>query len=135
MAFIEWDEKYSVGVRELDSQHKQLIKILCELYEAMQAQKTNDVLGKILNELLSYTKTHFATEEKYMSQHGYPDLAAQKKEHEMFTAKIAEFKDSFDSGRTSISVSVTSFVKNWLFNHILASDKKYGPFFASKGIQ
>lgn len=135
MAFIEWDEKYSVGVRELDSQHKQLVKILGDLYEAMQAQKANEVLGKLLNELLRYTKTHFATEEKYMSQHGYPDLAAQKKEHEMFTAKIAEFIESFESGRTSISVSVTSFVKNWLFSHILSSDKKYSSFFASKGVQ
>ena len=135
MAFIQWDEKYSVGVRELDNQHKQLVSLLSELYDAMQAQKANEVLGRILNQLVGYTKAHFATEEKYMAQYGYPDLAAQKKEHEAFTKKVIDFKESFDAGRTSLSVSLTSFVKDWLFSHIGGSDKKYGPFLNSKGVK
>lgn len=134
MAFFEWNDKYSVGVRELDSQHKQLIAILSELYDAMQSGKANDVMGQIINKLVNYTKTHFSTEERYMSQHGYPDLAAQQKEHAAFTDKVLKFKSDFDSGRLSMSVSVTSFVKDWLVNHISVSDKKYAPFFASKGI-
>lgn len=135
MGFITWDEKYSVGVRELDAQHKQLVQILSDLYDAMQAQKTNDVLGRILTQLVNYTKNHFATEEKLMAQCGYPDLAAQKREHEAFTKKVVDFKESFDSGRTSLSVSLTSFVKDWLFSHIGGTDKKYGPFMNSKGIK
>lgn len=134
MSFIAWDEKYSVGVRELDNQHKQLISILGELYDAMQAQKANEILGKLLSQLVTYTKTHFATEEKYMAQYGYPDLASQKREHEAFTKKVLDFKESFDSGRTSLSVSLASFVKDWLFSHISSSDKKYGPFLNSKGV-
>jgi len=135
MAFIQWEEKYSVGVTELDNQHKQLVKLLSDLYEAMQAQKTNEVLGRILNQLVSYTKTHFATEERYMSQYGYPDLAAQKREHEAFAKKVIDFKESFEAGRTTLSVSLTSFVKDWLFSHIGGSDKKYGPFLNSKGVK
>lgn len=134
MAFFEWNEKYSVGVRELDAQHKQLIAILSELYEAMQAGKANDVMGQIINKLVNYTKTHFSTEEKYMSQYGYPDLAAQQREHAVFTDKVLKFKEDFDSGRMSMSVSVTSFVKDWLVNHISVSDKKYTQFFQSKGV-
>lgn len=135
MAFISWDEKYSVGVGELDAQHKQLVKLLSDLYDAMQAQHAADVVGKILNELVRYTKTHFASEERYMAQAGYPDLAAQKREHEAFTAKIQKFKEEFDAGRTSLSVSLATFVKDWLFSHISGSDKKYGPFLNSKGIK
>jgi len=134
MSFIQWDEKYSVGVKELDSQHKQLVTILGDLYDAMQAQKTNEVLGKILNQLVGYTKAHFATEERLMAQYGYPNLAAQKREHEAFTKKVIDFKESFDSDRTSLSVSLTSFVKDWLFSHIAGTDKKYGAFFNSKGL-
>lgn len=134
MAFFEWNDKYSVGVRELDSQHKQLIAILSELYDAMQTGKANDVIGSIINKLVNYTKTHFTTEEKYMSQYGYPDLAAQQREHATFTDKVMKFKEDFDSGRTSMSVSVTSFVKDWLVSHISGSDQKYGPFLNSKGV-
>lgn len=135
MAFISWDEKYSVGVSEMDAQHKQLVKLLGELYDAMQAQKANDVVGRILTELVRYTKTHFANEERYMAQAGYPDLAAQKREHEIFTAKIQKYKDEFDAGRTSLSVSLATFVKDWLFGHISGADKKYGPCLNSKGIK
>jgi len=134
MAFIQWEEKYSVGVRELDAQHKQLVQLLGDLYDAMQAQKANEVLGKILNQLVGYTKAHFATEERLMTQAGYPDLAAQKREHEIFTKKVVDFKEAFDGGRTSLSVSLTTFVKDWLFTHIGGADKKYGPYLNSKGI-
>lgn len=134
MALIEWNDKYSVGIRELDSQHKQLINILNDLYDAMKAEKANDAIGSIIFKLVNYTKTHFATEERYMAQYGYPDLAGQKREHAAFTEKVLKFKEDFDSGRTSISVSVTSFVKEWLVNHISISDKKYGPFLNSKGV-
>lgn len=134
MALIEWNDKYSVGVRELDSQHKQLVAILNELYEAMQSGKANDLIGQIINKLVNYTKTHFTTEEKYMSQYGYPDLASQQREHATFTDKVLKFKEDFDSGRTSMSVSVTSFVKDWLLSHISGSDQKYGPFLNSKGV-
>lgn len=135
MAVINWDEKYSVGVSEMDSQHKQLINIINELYDAMNAQKTSDVLGNILNKLIGYTKSHFSSEEKYMEQYGYPDLASQKREHAAFTDKVLKFKEEFDGGRTTMSVSITSFLKDWLINHISGSDKKYGPFLNSKGVR
>ena len=134
MAFFVWDNKYSVGIREIDEQHKKLINILNELYEAMQAQKASDVLGKVLLELVNYTKTHFATEEKYMAQFGYPDEAAHKREHVAFTDKVSTFKSDFEEGRTAMSVSVAAFVKDWLIRHISGTDKKYGPFFNSKGL-
>ena len=135
MVLVAWDDKYSVGVSELDNQHKQLILILNDLYDAMQSQKANDVIGTIITKLVNYTKTHFTTEERYMTQYAYPDLAAQKKEHEIFTKKVMDFKEAFDSGRTSLSVSVTSFVKDWLVSHISGSDRKYGPFLNSKGVK
>lgn len=134
MAVIVWNEKYSVGVREFDAQHQQLINILNDLYDAMQAHKADDVLGQILSQLINYTKIHFTNEEKYMEKYAYPDLPAQKREHEAFVKKMMDFKESFDSGKTIFSVSLTSFLKDWLFNHIGGIDKKYTSFFNSKGV-
>ncbi|MEI8377093.1 MAG: bacteriohemerythrin [bacterium] len=134
MALFDWNDKYSVGVRELDSQHKVLVGLLNELYDAMNNGKSNEILGKIINKLVDYTKTHFATEERYMSTHGYPELASQKREHQMFTDKVIAFKNEFDSGKIALTVAITSFLKSWLSDHISGSDKKYGPFFNSKGI-
>ena len=133
MAFISWDEKYTIGIRELDAQHRQLVVLLGELYDAMQANHAADSLGRTLSQLVAYTRTHFTTEERIMAQYDYPGLEAQKKEHAVFVDKIMKFKTDFDSGRTTISVSLATFVKDWLFTHILGSDKQYGPFLISKG--
>lgn len=100
----------------------------------MQTNRSKDILGAALNKLINYTKTHFAAEEKYMTQFSYQDLALQKREHEMFIKQILSFKQEFDSGKVALTVQLTSFLKNWLVQHISGSDKKYGPFFNSKGL-
>lgn len=134
MAFFVWDNKYSVGVREIDNQHKILVDMLNELYEAMQSGKGNEILTGIILKLINYTKTHFATEERYFEKFSYPDTLSHKKEHEKFTEKVLAFKNDFNAGRVSLSVSITSFLKDWLVSHIQGIDKKYGPFFNSKGL-
>jgi hemerythrin len=134
MAFFTWDDKYSVGVREMDSQHKTLIDLLNELFEAMNANRSKEILGATLSKLVNYTKTHFAAEERLMEQHNYPDLAAQKREHVALTDKVIAFKQDFDAGKVSMSVQLTSFLKSWLVDHIAGADKKYGPYLNSKGV-
>jgi hemerythrin len=36
MALFDWKETYSVGVKEIDNQHKMLVGTLNELFEAMR---------------------------------------------------------------------------------------------------
>jgi len=134
MAFFVWNDKYSVGIRELDSQHKQLFSILNELYEAMQNASDQAQLGKIIYELVSYTRIHFAAEEKYLEKYNYAELAFQKAAHAKFIAKVDSFKSDFESGKVALSLNVAGFVKDWLTSHIEASDKKYGPYLNAKGV-
>lgn len=135
MVLFVWDAaKYSVGIKEIDGQHKILVDMLNELYDAMQSGKSHDVLGGIILKLVNYTKTHFSTEEKYFDRFGYPDTFSHKKEHEKFTQKVLAFKNDFDSGKTALTVGITSFLKDWLSSHIQGIDKKYAPFLNSKGL-
>jgi len=133
MSFFTWNEKYSVGIRELDAQHKQLITLLNELYEAMQNGAAESKLAKIINELVNYTRTHFATEEKYMEKYNYIGLSSQKSEHSRFIEKINAFKQDYDAGKVALSLSLASFLKDWLSSHILGSDKQYGPVLTARG--
>ena len=128
MAFLTWNDKYSVGIRNLDDQHKKLIEILNQLYEAMKAGKGNEILGKVLVDLITYTKTHFAAEENLMQIRNYPHFAAHKAEHDKLTKKAVELEQQFRAGKTALSVEVAQFLKTWLNDHILGMDKKYGPF-------
>ncbi len=135
MALIQWNEKLSVKVAEIDQQHKMLIDMVNELNDAMKQGKGKDVIGKIIDGLASYTVTHFSTEEKYFDQFGYPDTKNHKKEHATFVKKVSEFKDGFEKGKMSLTLNVMNFLSDWLKNHIMVTDKKYSQFFNEKGLK
>ena len=133
--FVTWNESWVIGVQEIDAQHKNLVSILNQLHQAMALGHGKDVLGSTLNSLVSYTKAHFAAEERLMLQSRYPDLTAHKKEHEVLTEKVVEFQRNFDAGRIGLGVDVMQFLSAWLQGHIRGTDKKYVPFLHANGIR
>ncbi len=134
MAMIEWNDSLSVKVTKIDQQHQKLISMINELFDAMKQGKGKDVLGNIVNGLISYTETHFKLEEDYFDQYRYPKTLSHKKEHNDFVKKVSEFKDEFEKGSIMLTVEVMDFLGDWLKNHIKGSDKKYTQFFNEKGL-
>jgi hemerythrin len=134
MSLITWNDSYSVNIREIDRQHLKLVQIINDLNEAMRGGTANDVLVKIIRELVSYTKTHFATEEGYLDRYGYPDASAHKLQHSAFVNKISEFRDDFEIGRLGVSIEIMKFLKDWLLKHIKGTDMKYVPYLTGKGM-
>ena len=133
MTILRWTDALSVNINEIDQQHKQLIIMVNELNEAMRKRKAKDVLGEIIDGLINYAATHFATEEKYFDKYDYPATETHKKEHAGFVEKVIEFKLGFDEGRILLSLDVMNFLQEWLLNHIQVSDKKYCFYFAETG--
>ncbi len=134
MGFITWDNSYSVGVALIDNQHKRLINIINELHDAMGAGKGKDVLGKVLHELIQYVNTHFKTEEEHMVKYHYPDYETHRYEHEKLTDEVKRFYDDFNSGKTVLNIQIMNFLRNWLMDHIVVKDKKFGKFLNEKGV-
>ena len=135
MSLIKWNDSLSVQVVKIDQEHKVLVDMINDLTDAMKAGKGKDVLGKILDGLISYTASHFKTEEIYFRQVKYPQATAHKQEHAAFVQKVTEFKKEFDAGRATVSVNVLQFLSKWLQSHIKGSDQKYTSFFHENGIK
>jgi hemerythrin-like metal-binding protein len=135
MAYMEWSDKLSVGVASIDAQHKKLVGMVNDLFDAMKGGRGREALAKILDGLAAYTVSHFAYEEQLFLKTGYPESAAHKKEHDDLTKKVLDIQAKMKSGVSfSLSMEVMEFLKAWLLNHIMGSDKKYGPHLVSKGI-
>lgn len=128
MAFIDWTPALSVSIPSIDQQHQKLISLINELHDAMRMGKGRDVLGRVLGELLDYTRTHFADEEEKMRARGYADLAQHKRIHDELTEQVIRLKHEFDSGQTVLTIEVMNFLQHWLTNHIMVSDKAYMPY-------
>ena len=134
MAFLDWDEEYSVGVEEIDEQHKRLFQLLNEFYDGITEYHTQ-ALEELLNSLVDYTRYHFSTEEEYMEKFDYPDTGAHKDEHAIFTRKISDVKERLSEGTLRISFEITDFLKAWISDHLLVTDKKFSKCFNENGLK
>jgi len=129
-----WKRQYSVNIREIDNQHKKLVALLNDLYEAIEGGGGRESLGRILSELVTYAKSHFATEERLMKNYGYPGYLAHKEKHEKMTAKVHEYRRKFDAGEIQTPIEISNFLKDWLGKHILGTDMEYSAFLNDKGV-
>jgi hemerythrin-like metal-binding protein len=78
---------------------------------------------------------HFKTEENLMESHHYPDYGQHKSEHERLTATVLDFQGKFQRNEVGLTIDVMQFLKDWLYKHILESDKRYAPYLNSQGVR
>jgi hemerythrin len=69
-----------------------------------------------------------------MQQHGYPEYTKHKAEHVTLTNQALQIQKDFKAGK-SLPSNLLMFLKDWLMKHICGDDKKYGPYFNSKGVK
>ena len=135
MPLMTWTEKLSVGVGVLDDDHKKLVGMVNELYDAMQDGHGKDKLGRILDGLVQYTKMHFAREEKFFAQTGYADAGPHRQQHDALTRQVLDVQQKYAAGATAtLSLDVMHFLKDWLVKHIQGSDQKYRAHLNAKGV-
>lgn len=123
MTYLTWSNDLAVGNTFIDGDHQKLIDMVNRLHEVMQEGRGKDVLGKVLNNLITYTKEHFRREEDLMQRIGYAGRAAHLHEHEKLLQQVMDLQDKFESGAATLSIQVLHFLRDWLINHIGKSDK------------
>lgn len=134
MAYIEWSESLSVGVKHFDTQHHKLVEMVNELYDALSSGRTNDIIGEIFNRLIDYTVEHFKSEEELFEKYGYDKAKQHTDEHNDLVQDVLSLKEKFEAGDITISYETMTFLQNWLTEHILKSDMDYKDFFNQKGV-
>jgi len=134
MALLEWSEELSVNVREIDEQHRELLRMLNTLHQASLRQEADHVLRGLLGELMDYASYHFSTEERYMFLYNYSGFLHHVAEHEEFVHQVGQFQGDFDSGADGVPLEVMRFLSSWLLDHILKTDKSFGPHFNAPGL-
>jgi hemerythrin len=123
--YVTWKGFYSVGDASLDAQHKQIIGVINELYEAMQQGKDRLVLKPITDRLLQYTLAHFKHEEQLMQGREYPDFAEHKALHDTIRQKTGDLREH---AYLVTGQELLRFLKDWWISHIQGQDKRYAPY-------
>ncbi len=124
---LQWSDSFSVSSPQMDAQHKKLMDMVNRLYAAMRSGRANSVVAQILDDLVSYTATHFADEENLMKLYKYPGLGEQQAMHKELVRQALELQQQVHQGQP-LGTKVFHFLKGWLINHIQNEDRKYGPY-------
>jgi hemerythrin len=132
VAFLTWENKYSVGVQALDQQHTTLFDIINELHTAMMQRKAQSVTAPLLRKLADYTRYHFAAEEALLMAKAYPGLAQHRLLHADLVKQVEDFVSRSERGDITLRVDLMNFLRNWLTDHILKVDSSYGSYLAAR---
>ncbi|MGA3371229.1 MAG: bacteriohemerythrin [Terracidiphilus sp.] len=134
MPWISWEPELSVGVKELDDDHRELIGMLNEIHATANGRQ-NQGLSDLVERVVASAKAHFAHEERLLDEAGYPEADAHYKEHDRMIAKALSVQAAFRCGSPcALSQEFFDFLRDWLIHHIRECDKSYGPSLNAKGI-
>lgn len=125
MVFFNWDERLEFGFESIDSDHKILVGLINDLYSAMTKGEAKVIIQDIVAKLVDYARVHFKREEFYMQTINYSEINSHISQHDEFTRRVDSFVEKLDSGISNISIEVITFLRDWLINHILHTDKKF----------
>ncbi|MGE4423416.1 MAG: bacteriohemerythrin [Pseudodesulfovibrio sp.] len=128
MPIITWGKALSVGFSAIDDDHQKLIALFNAAHGAVKQTSPRQAVETILTELIEYTNWHFDHEEALMEEHGYDRIEAHKLEHQELAANARELYVQYLAGDDTVPEVLLPFLRNWLTDHILRSDKRLGDF-------
>lgn len=126
MKDIQWSKILSVGVDEIDEDHRKLIEIFNVLNQATQTKESQEYLAAVLDELVNCTIWHFSHEERLMIKHQYPGYQEHKNEHRDLIASAKELQHEILHSGTALAEEHIRFLDRWLTEHILTTDQQLG---------
>ncbi len=124
MEMPEWRDEYSVGIPEIDAQHKHLFSLAAAVADSVRSKSGQTDLKAVVDELVCYANEHFAFEEIILEKIGYADLMYHQKMHEFMRTRIGLLTAQLNEGLLTED-ELVEFMETWLTEHIIMEDMRY----------
>jgi hemerythrin-like metal-binding protein len=125
---MRWMNLYDTGIDSIDRQHENLTELLNAMNEAWRANKSREVMLFRLDQFIAAVSEHFHEEELGMEAKNYPDLDLHSAEHKFLLAQAKQFRDEYSAQQIDMSESMLDYLRDWLRDHILISDRRMARF-------
>lgn len=134
MPIIEWDESMATGVAQIDEQHRELVRLINQLFDAYQAGGDRPALEQVVRRFCDYTLAHFALEEGLMERFGYPGYDKHLGEHMDCSMQAIDFFTAYIEGQDTLTGDVLNYLVSWFRTHTTGTDRAMGGFLNARGI-
>jgi hemerythrin-like metal-binding protein len=124
------------GITIIDQQHQELVTMLNRLNDAVNYAESREEIFKIIDDVIAFTRLHFATEEQLMVQSGYPDIEWHKDKHKELINDALHLKGKL----TYVGEELfTDWFNHWPFARVLAhiqyADKQFEDHLLQNGLK
>jgi hemerythrin len=126
---LEWTQALSVGLEEIDAQHRELFHRARKLLEGLRAGESAQV-GPLFDFLHEYVIVHFGAEEAAMREARYPGYHRHKAEHDRFIADLLALADERERRGPGafLAVQASAWLEDWLEAHLAGTDAEMAHF-------
>lgn len=125
---LSWQDVFYVDVENFNEQHEELFGAIDIAYEAVEANRSNDVLEPLFREIISRMVLHFHSEEAFFERILYKEKDEHVRAHIDMRIHAAEFYDSYINGQVKVSTEAMDELVSMFKRHINEHDRKYALF-------
>ncbi len=137
--YIDWGEQYAVGIELIDHDHQKLVGLLNQVVSAANFHMGESYIRGVIGELIDYTKYHFEREEGLMKENNYPGLESHLEQHRKMVVQVESFSQRINDGganpKDDVCMEVHQYLKAWLLNHIVHTDKELANYLSKQGVK
>ena len=130
---MEWDDSLSLGIPEMDADHRRFIALIDSLNQAIVSRQEKPEIERALNLVIDDAKSHFEHEEQMLFRHGYPDAGQHVELHAELTLRLLALMDAFHQTERGYEWLESALgIKKLAVDHLLDEDMKYRDFLKSR---
>ena len=124
MTLIEWQSSFSIGVADIDAEHRDLIELVNWLGVLAAAGGSSEKVVETLGEIYAQIAAHFALEEQLMRTAGYDEFAGHKADHEALLDELRDIMDQVDDDGRYDSDRLSRRMQRWFAVHFSTHDAR-----------
>lgn len=124
-----WNDDLSVGIPEIDEDHRRFIGLINDLDRALNMRKDKPEIQRLMNLIIEDAVQHFQHEEQLFAKFGYPDARYHAGMHDQIVGELMKIKRQFDTLNFGVEwVGKGIEIRDLLIDHLLENDIKYCDF-------
>lgn len=133
---ITWTPDLATGNMTIDTEHKELIRMIGNLMDACSSGKGRTEMVNTIRFLNDYTTKHFSHEEELQRRSQYPDLNNHLRYHAEFRKTVQDIATKIEKEGASVALlaQINQNIGVWFTNHIRMQDKRVAEHLRNTGI-
>jgi hemerythrin len=124
MKYLQWTEKFSVGVDSVDYEHQNLMEMINMIYAELDDRRDIAKIKHTVSEVHTEISAHFALEERIMRVADYDDFEAHKNDHEELLDQIRTTMDAIEDDPEPALDMLSDQLADWFSRHFATFDAR-----------